>query len=279
MKALLKKVLPPTVYGHAGGVYRRVRHLGWQRRCPLCGGRFRAFLPLGRGYYERPDALCPVCLSLERHRLIWLFLQAKTDLPAGGLKLLHFAPEKCLADRLRKVPYINYVTADLEFGRGDLVMDVTSIPCKEGSYDAVLCVHVLEHVVDDRGALREFFRILKPGGWAIIHVPLEEPGRYYGLWRDGPGPVGTYFDAYGRRIATFENPAALTWEDREVYYGQGDHVRIYGLDYPARLRGAGFLVAEETVVEQSDAATMKKYGLTSERIYFCRKPAAVDPSL
>jgi SAM-dependent methyltransferase len=175
------------------------------------------------------------------------------------------------------VPGIDYVTADLESGRGDLAMDVTAIPCRDESFDAILCVHVLEHVEDDRNALREFHRVLKPGGWAVVHVPLEEPGHYFGLWRDGAGPPGAYFDAAGRRLATYENPAALTWDDRKYIYGQGDHVRIYGLDYPNRLRNAGFLVSEGGVPEQRDALTRSRYGLTGERIYFCRKAAGKFP--
>ena len=135
--------------------------------CPLCGSKYRKFLPYGY-VQSRANALCPKCLSLERHRLLWLYLTRETDLLKSFPRTLHIAPEVCIMRHLKphfKAHPGQYVTADLESPLADLHFDVQQIPLADESVEVVICNHLLEHVADDRKALRELHRILKPGGW------------------------------------------------------------------------------------------------------------------
>jgi SAM-dependent methyltransferase len=208
--------------------------------CPICGGRFRRFLSKhaasGR---PRTGARCPRCGSLERHRLLWLYLREETDLLTRSTRLLHFAPEPGIAEKLNAVPGCDYLSADLDAPPAMVHMDVQEIPVEDGSFDAVICNHVLEHVPDDRRAMREIRRVLKPSGWAIIGVPL-----------------------YGKRTSSFEDPAITSPEERERVYGQFDHVRIYGRDYPDRLRECGFEVEMVAYAERIGPEATRRYGLS-----------------
>ena len=145
-------------------------YVGRGRECPVCGARRRRFLPYGY-VAPRADALCPSCLSLERHRLLWLYLTRETDLLRRPQRILHIAPEVCLMKRLRHRA-ADYTTADLESPLAELHFDVLRIPLPDASYDVLICNHLLEHVADDRRALGEFYRILRPGGWglSLIHI-------------------------------------------------------------------------------------------------------------
>lgn len=185
--------------------------------CPICGGEFRKMLPYGnKGEANR---LCPKCLSLERHRLLFLFLKQKTDFFTHDLKVLHIAPEQPFLKRLKKLHNLDYTTADLVSPIADVKMDVMDMPFEDASFDVVLCNHVLEHVGDDRQAMREIYRVLKPGGWAVLQVPLNLNLK-----------------------TTLEDPDVTTAKERERVFGQYDHVRWHGQDYPDRLRSAGFEV-------------------------------------
>jgi SAM-dependent methyltransferase len=128
-------------------------------------------------------------------------------------------------------------------------MDITKIPCKDNAFDVVLCNHVLEHVVDDQKAMRELFRVLVPGGWAIVQSPIDS-----------------------QRAKTFEDPTILSAHDRERAFGQHNHVRMYGRDYKDRLEKAGFTVNVDSYAIDLDTETVRKYGLPDEEIYFCTKP-------
>ena len=154
----------------AGLFYR-----GRGAECPVCGAKYRKFLPYGY-VHARANALCPKCLSLERHRLLWLYLTRETDLLKCYPRTLHIAPEVCIMRHLK--PHFaghpgQYVTADLESPLADLHFDVQQIPLADDSVDVILCNHLLEHVADDRKALCELYRILKPGGWGILLSPVE----------------------------------------------------------------------------------------------------------
>ena len=143
--------------------------------CPVCGAKYRKFLPYGY-VQSRPNALCPKCLSLERHRLLWLYLTRETDLLTAFPRTLHIAPEVCIMRHLK--PHFRshpgqYVTADLESPLADLHFDVQQIPLADDSVDVVICNHIMEHVADDRKAMRELHRILKPGGWGIVLSPVD----------------------------------------------------------------------------------------------------------
>jgi SAM-dependent methyltransferase len=140
--------------------------------CPVCKGRFSKFLPYGYNKM-RENVLCPRCLSLERHRLLWLYLRERTGIFTGNYSLLHIAPEQCFYRRFRKMGNLTYVTADLESPLADIKLDVQAMPFKDDEFDIVICNHVLEHVPDDRKALREIYRVLKKGGFALMQVPTN----------------------------------------------------------------------------------------------------------
>lgn len=229
----------------AGLLYR-----GRGVECPVCGARYRKFLPYG---YVRPrdNALCPNCLSLERHRLLWLWLTRETDLVRTLPRTLHIAPEACILRRLKPLFAAHpqrYVTADLESPLADLHFDVQRIPLPDESFDAVLCNHLLEHVADDRRALGELRRILRPGGWGVILSPVD---------------LG--------RERTFEDDMIVDPAERTRIFGQYDHRRIYGRDYADRLREAGFEVAETDYAATLSAEERKRYALPCDRIYTVRK--------
>nr|MDQ3393915.1 class I SAM-dependent methyltransferase [Bacteroidota bacterium] len=140
-------------------------------QCPVCINSFKKFLPYGR--IPRSNALCPTCLALERHRLMWLFLKNKTDFFTAPIKLLHIAPEVCFIDRFKALKNLDYISADLESPLAMIKMDIHHIPFEENKFDVVFCNHVMEHVDDDIRSMQEIYRVLKRGGWAIIQSPLD----------------------------------------------------------------------------------------------------------
>jgi SAM-dependent methyltransferase len=226
---LLRRVL--GLHGSKGASFPRT--------CSVCGYRGR-FTSAGRP--RRIDARCPKCGSAERYRLLALWL----DRHGGGLRtarVLHFAPEKGLT-QLLKARLGSYQSADVAPGRADLVLNIEAIAEPDASYDCIVCSHVLEHV-DDAKALREIHRVLKPGGLALIMLPVIE--------------------GWSR---TYENPAVAAPEERKRHYGQSDHVRYYGADVRERIRSAGFELDEFTA-EGEDVLT---YGLTrGEKVFIATK--------
>jgi SAM-dependent methyltransferase len=213
--------------------------------CPVCETPSREFLPYGVS--PRPEAQCPMCGSLERHRLLWLYFINETDLfDPPRKKMLHIAPEECFSERLKKNRNIDYLTADIS-NRAMVKMDIMDIGYPDGAFDVIYCCHVLEHVEDDRKAMRELARVLKPGGWAVLQVPLEA-------------------------VRTFEDPAVTDPLERERLFGQSDHVRVYGPDYKERLEESGFKVTVVDYYNRFDEATLGKFALRYERddIYLCR---------
>jgi SAM-dependent methyltransferase len=195
---------------------RRIVYFGNQCQCLVCGSSLRSFRPMMTAK-PRANASCPICGSLERHRLLWQFLKEKTDLLSGTqYRMLHLAPEDCFVSRFRQYISIEYLTADLN-NPAMLKMDITDIQYPDNYFDIILCSHVLEHIPDDEKAMRELSRVLNPGGWAILQVPILVE-------------------------KTFEDPAITDPLEREEKFGQSDHVRIYGLDYRQRLEKSGFLV-------------------------------------
>jgi SAM-dependent methyltransferase len=220
--------------------------VGRSRFCPVCGRHSRRFA--ASGIVPRPEALCVWCFSLERHRLVWHWFEQRSDLFDGRPKsMLHVAPESCFEEKLRARVGAGYTTADLKHSP-DVRMDVCHIPYPDRSFDVVYCSHVLEHVPDDRRAMREFYRVLKPSGWAVLLVPLYQP-------------------------PTFEDPSVTDPDDRERLFGQHDHVRKYGPDYADRLREAGFDVTWESAAQVVGQDQVARLGLTSEEggIFHCTK--------
>jgi SAM-dependent methyltransferase len=223
-------------------------YVGKNVQCPVCEKSFRKFLPYGRK--ARENALCPNCLSLERHRLMWLFLKERTDFFQSSKKILHIAPEICFIDRFETIHKDNYITADIESPLAKVKLDVHDMPFPDNSFDITFCNHVMEHVKDDIKAMSEVYRVLKPGGFAIIQIPEFHPM-----------PEKTYEDV------SITDP-----KEREQHFGQDDHVRLYGKDYPDRLRSVGFMVTEDEYVNELDEQTQKLYALPKgEVINFCKK--------
>ncbi len=217
-------------------------------KCNVCNSEFKKFMPYGR-ITTRENALCPNCLSLERHRLIKDYLQKKTDFFTAKLKVLHVAPELCFIKRFENIHGDNYITADIESPLAKVKMDVHNIPFEDNTFDVVMCNHVLEHVTDDYQVTREFFRVLKPDGWAILQSPMD-----YSMEK------------------TYEDPSITDPLEREKKFGQDDHLRMFGLDYGERLRKAGFTVAEEKVSDTYSPEEIHILGLDKNEImYFCQK--------
>jgi SAM-dependent methyltransferase len=217
--------------------------------CNCCGGQFRRFRSWANDHGEM-SPMCPRCGSLGRQRVDWLFLSERTDLTARPTRLLHFAPEPSLRQCIEGLPNVSYLSADLDSALAMERLDVTDIQYPEGSFDAIVCNHVLEHVEDDRRAMRELHRVLRGGGWALLQVPIDRS-----------------------RAVTFEDPSITDARDRTHLFGQYDHVRRYGLDYTERLEEAGFDVTVDDFVTTIPEPRVRRLGLdTRETIYFCRRP-------
>lgn len=185
--------------------------------CPICDQGYKKFLP---GPYNRDiNAKCPGCGSLERHRLLWLYLSKKIKIKEQKISLLNIAPDYAIQNKLRELSNINYFSIDLNSPLAMRKADLTNLPFDENTFDAVLCYHVLEHIEDDRKAISEIYRVLKPGGWSILQTPFDK-----------------------KLKTTIEDISVKSPEDRKKIYGQEDHVGIYGLDYINRLESTGFKV-------------------------------------
>lgn len=217
---------------------------------PISGKTYRKFLPYGySGRAKRKNVLCPGSLSLERHRLLWLYLKNKTDFFTAKHKMLHIAPEQCFYKLFREMKNIDYTTADLNSPIADVKMDLHKAPFKDNTFDVIFCNHVLEHVDDDRQCMRELYRVMNKGGWGIFQVPLDNT-----------------------RATTYEDKSIVTPEAREEHFWQKDHVRLFGLDYKTRLEEAGFTVTADDYVNTLGDELVDRYRLPAgELIYFCRK--------
>ncbi len=219
---------------------------GHGRWCPVCGQSSRKFRQ--GGSVAREDARCPRCGALERHRLVWLYFAHRTNLFDGQPKrMLHVAPEQCFERRLKERLGAGYLTADLLDPHVMERLDITRIQYPDESFDIIYCSHVLEHVTDDLQAMREFRRVLKRSGWAILLVPITAD-------------------------RTFEDPTVVLPSDRLRVFGQEDHVRRYGPDYADRLREAGFEVDVTRVSDIIPADEAARMGLTRVgAIYHCTR--------
>ncbi|MFP4088889.1 MAG: class I SAM-dependent methyltransferase [Cyclobacteriaceae bacterium] len=216
-------------------------------QCPVDGKTYRRLLPYGR-IETRPNALCPSSLTLERHRLMWLYLKQRTDFFTRQHKVLHVAPEICFIDRFEAMPNLEYITADLESPWAKVKMDLHDVPFEDNTFDVIFCNHVMEHVEDDIRCMSELHRVLKPGGWAIIQSPVYD------------FPV------------TLEDKSITDPAEREKAFGQRDHLRMYGQDYAQRLRSAGFQVSEDDFVKTLSPEEIRWYALMpDETIYLCSK--------
>jgi SAM-dependent methyltransferase len=252
IRKIVKSAVPPGSLEKMLDLYARLDALLYRGRgveCPCCGGRFRRFKSYGAE--KRRNALCPRCRSMERQRLAWLFLERETDFFTGDLRVLHFAPEFWMRRRFSSMDNIEYVSADLDSPLASLKTDITDIVCGDASFDAIICIHVLEHVEDDGSAMRELYRVVRPGGWALVQVPLDTG-----------------------RARTLEDSGAVSEKDRLRLYGKEDHVRIYGLDISERLEAAGFAVDSRAYGRELGQAVRDRYGLRENHyIFLAGRPA------
>ena len=211
---------------------------------PIDGKSFRKFLPYGYAK-QRENALSPSTLSLERHRLMWLFLRDETDFftSAEKLKTLHIAPEQCFLDIFRKQKNIEYTTSDIESPIADVKADICDLPFKDNEFDVVFCNHVLEHITDDTKAMQELFRVLKKGGFGIFQIPQDLS-----------------------RSVTFEDDSITDQKERAKIFGQYDHVRVYGRDYFNKLRFIGFRVDEIDYTKKIAPEKLERFCLMKNEI-------------
>jgi SAM-dependent methyltransferase len=231
IKPLLTRVLRSLgLEKLVGSFWMHARNFGLKHQCPMCRARLKAFLPGGEhnavlteksivGGGQRSNVVCPVCGSEDRERLAYLYLKNRPHLLSEGTKLLHIAPEYNLSSWLRSKAEFDYISADLARNDVDLNMDLTNIPFPNSTFNAIICNHVLEHIPNDRAAMAELFRVLKPDGWAILQVPISLS-----------------------LPATYEDFSITDPIGREGAFGQNDHVRIYAMDYVDRLKQAGLAV-------------------------------------
>ena len=249
---LVRTLVPARMRNFALRRIRLLIYRGNRVECPCCGGRFSRFM---RGLSHRDTRVCPRCGAQERHRALWLWMRERSDLVRRNISILHWAPEYALQRSLSSLPQAFYVSADLESTEAMQHMDITDVPFKDDAFDLIVCVHVLEHVDEDRQAMREMARVLRPGGTALFLVPivLEQP--------------------------TLEDPAIVTPEQRKEHYWQHDHVRLYGADFKDRLAEEGFDVTVDGWVRTLDQATIDRYGLFPlEDIYVCSKSRVGAPT-
>jgi SAM-dependent methyltransferase len=216
------------------------------RQCPVCSEYCHRFEPYG--VPPRPEASCSSCGALERHRLVSIFFRQQTDLFDGRAKrMLHFAPERCLSSMFDAVPNLDYVTVDIKSPRARVHADITELPFGDDTFDVLYCSHVLEHVVDDRKAMRELRRVLRPDGWALLVVPITAD-----------------------RID--EDPTVTDPKERLRLYGQEDHVRRYGPDFAERLIECGFGVRPIVAPDFMDAKLIARTAVKpNEAIHYCTK--------
>lgn len=216
-------------------------------QCNVCGERVEKFLAFGR--QNRPNVRCPHCRALDRHRAFWCYAKHFTNLFDGQpKKLLHVAPEKVLSEKLQALPGLDYLSADLDSELAMVKMDLTSIEYPDQTWDIILCSHVLEHIPDDRKAMREMLRVLRPGGWLMVQVPVR------------PEP-------------TYEDWNITTPEGRLEAFGQADHVRIYGYDLLDRLVESGFDAEMIQVGKVLPKSEMTFHGIRPRAILFhCKRP-------
>ena len=231
---------------------------------PIDGKSFKMFLPYGYGT-QRNNVLSPSTLSLERHRLLWLYLNDETDFfqselvsnsvtnseriqlrngeTNSALKVLHFAPEQAFYKLFRNQKNLDYTTTDLFSPLADVKADICNLPFEDNQYDVILCNHVLEHIPDDTKAMQELYRVLKPGGMAILQIPQDLS-----------------------RVTTFADDTIKDQKERAKIFGQYDHVRIYGRDYFDKLRSIGFKVIEEEYTTKIAPELVEKYCLAKGEI-------------
>jgi SAM-dependent methyltransferase len=214
--------------------------------CPVCERSFSKFLSYGADIVHRDNVLCPYDLTLERHRLMWLYLKDESNFfTAEKLDVLHIAPEQCFHKLFKKQANLNYLTGDLVSPIADMHFDLHDIPLEDNRFDVIFCNHVMEHVNDAIRCMSELHRVMKPGGWGIMQVPQDH-----------------------NRETTLEDSSITSPEDREKHYWQKDHVRLFGQDYPKWLEKAGFIVTVFDKEAKYNQEFIERFRLQKEEILY-----------
>jgi len=204
---------------------------------PINGKQYSHFLSYGYNNL-RTNALCPGTLSLERHRLLWLYLNSNSNIESQFLNVLHVAPEQVFFRKFKNFKNWTYTTTDLNSPLADIKADLCNLPFKDETYDLILCNHVLEHIIDDIKAMKEIYRVLKKGGKAILQVPLDM-----------------------EKEKSYEDHTIINPKDRSKHFGQYDHVRIYGMDFFKKLSNIGFRYEKIDFTSKLSDQDIIKYGL------------------
>ena len=215
---------------------------------PIDGKSYRRFLPYGYAKV-RENVLAPGTLSLERHRLFWLYLKNETTFFSAPLRVLHFAPEQAFVQKFKKQKNLTYTTTDLNSPIADVKADICDLPFKNNSFDFIICNHVLEHIPDDTKAMQELYRVLAPSGTAIVQVPYD-----------------------AKREITFEDNTITDQRERTRIFGQYDHLRVYGMDYFKKLSSIGFEVNALDYTSSMTSDDIERYRLCKgELLPVCKK--------
>lgn len=253
MTAVIHRSIPDRLTAGAKTValgLRAVLFAGRRHQCPVCGRSVRAFAGQWSLLRAAPAGYCPRCNVKARHRRLWRYLEQHADLGGDHRLVLEVAPWPGLARALRRMPHVDHHGVDLDPvpDRADVGGDATALPFRTGSIDLALCIHVLEHVTDDRAAIAELHRCVRTGGLAVVSVPLD-------LERP-----------------TDEDPSITDPEERRGRFGERSHVRAYGPDLADRLRSAGFEVSLHLETDLGEDER-RRYGLRGdEHIFHCTKP-------
>jgi SAM-dependent methyltransferase len=251
LKQLIKRILPDSLEIKSRQMFyfiRGIYYTGGKYQCPCCDTQVRRFL--AGGVSPRPAAQCPRCGSLERHRLLFLYLKNKTDFFIRHLRVLDIAPSYFMQQKFRHYANLDYISTSLDDSWAMTHIDIMAIPFSDNHFDCIFCYHVLEHITDDIQAMKELCRVLKPNGWAILQSPVDMT-----------------------RETTLEDSRITAPEDRRILFGQDDHLRVYGRDYIERIKKNGFYVTEDTFAQQLPEKTIAKFGLIKEEVLFvCEKP-------
>jgi len=260
IKKILNNILPQEFYKSLLKQYVKYKFFGLKYHCPFCHGRYREMFSagfdypifkeqhiIGAGY--RLNIRCPFCNSSTRERSIYLYLKEKINYSSDFLRVLHVAPEKNLQKFFKSKKNINHISVDINSELADKKMDICNILFDDNIFDLIICSHVLEHVPDDKKAMSELYRVLKPKGFAILQVPIAIDSK-----------------------KTLENPEENDPDERIRLFGQDDHVRLYGRDYIDRLESCGFKVIKYNFVKENGFKIAKKYALDFEEdLYLCFK--------
>lgn len=217
--------------------------------CNICRWQGRKFINFHTGYgHVYRDAVCPNCYSHPRHRSYSISLREILASGRKGLKVLHFAPEMQIVQVLRQYQHIDYLSVDIDHRKAMRREDILDLSFRNDSFDVIICIHVFEHIDDDKKAMQEVCRVLKPGGVALLDVPIDPT-----------------------RAETYEDPSITTPEERTKAFWQWDHVRLYGLDYPEKLRKAGFTVEERNIIGSLGPGKIRTHGLELMPNFICSK--------